>query len=320
MEPPETHGETTVPPPILPLRSATAFLVVVALSLVLSATGATAAPDPAPTPSATASVDPPPGDLSPETAPVFLLPDRAGPPLAEPRIYDVSHPQCGGTLPGAVISGIVGVDGGRVRRPNPCLDLLITWAASGSRPKPAYYLNTANPGPLLSQFWPSGSASPRACAADYPANDTPDCAYDYGWNSAADSWARAVRAANQAGAGSPVASSWWLDVETGNTWQSLVAGGSPSAYANDTAALQGTVDFLRAQGVADVGVYSTRRQWAQITGGASLGGLPVWYAGTGSLEAALRHCGEGWSFTGGPVILVQHSVGDFDANERCSAN
>jgi GH25 family lysozyme M1 (1,4-beta-N-acetylmuramidase) len=114
-----------------------------------------------------------------------------------------------------------------------------------------------------------------------------------------------------------VASTWWLDVETGNSWESAQAGDSPTSQANNAAALLGTVDYLRGQGVQQIGVYSTRQQWSEITGGAAMRGLPVWYAGTGTLDAAMTHCAPDGSFTGGPVRLVQHSLGDFDANEPC---
>jgi len=306
----EFFGDT-VPARLSLLRALTAAVAVGAWTFAVPVTGAAASPEPSPAPSVWVQ------SPTSQPAPVFPSPDPERPPLARPRNYDVSYPQCGGTLPGSVSAGIVGVDGGRVREANPCLADLITWATRAADPDPDYYVNTANPGPLASHFWPSAAATPKPCAADYPANDSPGCAYDYGWNSAADSWARAGAAAAQAGAGSPVASTWWLDVETGNSWESVQAGDSPTSQANNTAALQGTLDYLSAQGVQNLGVYSTRRQWSEITGGATLGGLPVWYAGTGTLDSAMTHCAPAWSFTGGPVRQVQHSLGDFDANEPC---
>ena len=231
--------------------------------------------------------------------------------------YDVSYPQCGAALPARPLFGIVGVDGGRVLKANPCLSSLISWARTATDPAPAYYVNTANPGPRVSSFWPSGQQSPQVCAAAYPANDSPACAYDYGWNNAQDAYGRAVSAAATVGAPSPATATWWLDVETGNSWESLQYGASATYLANDTAALQGMLDALRAHGVATVGAYSTTSQWSQITGGASLGGIPVWYAGVGTLSQARSRCSAAYSFTGGAVTLTQYASGGFDADWRC---
>ena len=41
-------------------------------------------------------------------------------------------------------------------------------------------------------------SSVKVCAAAYPANDSTACAYDYGWNAAKDSYARAATAASSA--------------------------------------------------------------------------------------------------------------------------
>lgn len=245
-------------------------------------------------------------------------PDRdKAPKAAVATGYDVSYPQCGTALPAQPTFGIVGVDGGRVLKPNPCLTALVTWARTAVDPAPAYYVNTANPGPRVSAYWPAGQASPRPCATSYPANDSTDCAYDYGWNAASDAFGRAVVAAAQAGAPDPASGTWWLDVETGNSWETLQYG-LTSAYAeNDTAALQGMVDHLRSHGVQTVGAYSTSSQWTQITGGATLGGLPVWYAGVGSLATAQSRCAPASSFTGGPVVLAQWASGGYDADWVC---
>ena len=150
-----------------------------------------------------------------------------------------------------------------------------------------------------------------------PANDSQACAYDYGWNAAADSFSRAAAAAATAGAPDPSTATWWLDVETGNSWESLQYGSSPTYVGNDTAALQGMVDQLRAHGVSTVGAYSTALQWTQITGGASLGGIPVWYAGVGTQAQAQARCSSVYSFTGGSVSLTQYTSGGFDADWRC---
>ena len=109
--------------------------------------------------------------------------------------YDISYPQCGGPFPASPAFGIVGVNGGRVFSPNPCLGTgavmaELAWAGGTSV---QLYANTGNPGPALSTHWPTGQTSPRACnTATSPGADTADCAYDYGWNGAADSYQAAV--------------------------------------------------------------------------------------------------------------------------------
>jgi hypothetical protein len=243
--------------------------------------------------------------------------DKAPKPVATPTGYDVSYPQCATALPSRPKFGVVGVDGGRVLKPNPCLTKLITWARTATEPAPSYYVNTGNPGPRVSSYWPNGQQEPKVCADSYPANDSQECAYDYGWNAAADSFGRAAAAAATAGAPDPSTATWWLDVETGNSWESLQYGSSPTYLANDTAALQGMADQLRARGVSTVGAYSTTSQWTQITGGASLGSIPVWYAGVGTLAQAQSRCSSAYSFTGGSVTLTQYASGGFDADWRC---
>src|SRR5712691_9255677 len=111
------------------------------------------------------------------------------PNRSAPRGYDISWPQCGAAYPASPAFGIVGVNKGIVFSPNPCLASEVTWAGGS---KAQLYANTGNPGPALSTHWPKGQTSPRFCD---PANaDTADCAFDYGYNAAADSYADAVAA------------------------------------------------------------------------------------------------------------------------------
>lgn len=234
--------------------------------------------------------------------------------------YDVSHPQCAAPLPAAASFAIVGVNGGKVFGANPCLAKQIAWAyARGT--VPAYYANTANPGPLLSSHWPSGQRYPEVCEPDYPANDSAACAYDYGWNAAADSYSNAYAAAQEAygaGAAEPDGE-WWLDVEAGNTWAALEYGPTLQTWANDVAVLRGAVDYLTTEArVRHVGFYSTALQWDAITGGtAAFAAHPVWLAGADSLATAISSCGPSYSFSGGAVTLVQYLQDGYDANYRC---
>ncbi len=224
-------------------------------------------------------------------------------------VYDISYPQCDARYPRDPAFGIVGVNGGIVFSPNRCLASQIVWAGAGAQ----LYANTANPGPQLSTHWPTGQTTPRTCSAGSP--DTLDCAYDYGWNAAADSYRTAVDAyvaLGQAPAGAtrtPTAKTWWLDVETGNSWR--------NDSARNVAVLQGAVAYLKSVEVAGVGFYSTGYQWGQITGGSQAFAVHAsWVAGAQTLRTAKRFC-SGSGFTGGPIVLTQYIVSGFDADYRC---
>jgi hypothetical protein len=175
------------------------------------------------------------------------------------------------------------------------------------------YANTGNPGPELSSRWPIGQSSPRVCSAQNP--DSADCAYDYGWNAAADSYAAAVRAyvslgwAAPGATRTPVANDWWLDVETANSWR--------LDTSLNVAALQGAVAYLESVGAASVGFYSAPFMWEEITGGTTaFAGHATWVAGASTLKGAQARClGDG--FTGGGVALAQFPYKGFDGNIRC---
>jgi len=232
-------------------------------------------------------------------------PDRGGGGKAS-RGYDISWPQCGTPYPVNPAFGIVGVNRGIVFSPNPCLASQITWAGGTTA---QLYANTGNPGPALSSHWPIGQTSPRTCSAANP--DTADCAYDYGWNAAADSYATAAAAWAALGlAASPAASRWWLDVETVNSWR--------TDTQLNVAALAGAVAYLESAGVTNLGFYSTTYQWGVITGGTSaFAAYPSWGAGAPNERVAKSHCRSTPGFTGGSLALVQYPFGGFDANVAC---
>jgi hypothetical protein len=258
------------------------------------------------------------GPLSPARADSPLPPD-----ISPGTGYDVSHPQCGVSLPTGAAFVVIGVNAGRVFTTNPCLDEQTTWAYD-SVTTPSYYANTANPGPLLSDHWPSGQTFPRACDATYPENDSAGCSYDYGWTAAQDSYNDAWYStlATYGEAAAKPNGDWWLDVETSNSWQTLQAGPtSPEqAQLNASAALEGAVAYLSTvAGVRQVGFYSSPAQWDQITGGTGdrFAAYPVWLAGAGDRASALAHCDPSQSFTSGAVAMAQYREGEFDANVRC---
>jgi hypothetical protein len=237
---------------------------------------------------------------------------------ATPCWYDISYPQCGRPFPTNAEFGIVGVNKGIVFITNPCLgtgDGLPELAWAGGV-KAQLYANTGNPGPALSSRWPDDQASPRQCNTPaVPGSDTVDCAYDYGWNAAADSYRAAASAYVSLGLASPGATStpspnvWWLDVEINNSWRTDVT--------LNMAVLGGSVAYLQSMNTAGIGFYSTQYQWNQITGGTSVfSAYPSWVAGASSARQAVTNC-SAKGFTGGRVALAQYSAGGFDADLLC---
>ena len=244
--------------------------------------------------------------------------------------HDVSYPQCAasgstatvvGPLGGAF--GIVGVTGGRPFSSNSCWGAEYGWAA-GRAYQAGLYMNTANPAPLSTHYWPvSGTRDPALCANSASTTD-PGCAYDYGWHAAAD----ALSTARSAVAGAATVP-WWLDVESANSWN-----GNGSANAAD---LQGAVDYLRTAGAPSVGIYSSGGDWGAITGGYGVADAaiyqaawanefvplfpmslsPTWVAGAGSTTTATSTCGTA-AFTGVRPALAQYADGTgYDADLVC---
>ena len=242
--------------------------------------------------------------------------------------HDVSYPQCTSTgastttvagLGGAF--GVVGVTGGRPYGANSCSTSEYTWASSLPN-APGLYMNTANPAPTSSFYWPVSGASDPVLCIDASSRTDPGCAYDYGWHAAADALTNQARNISTA-----LTATWWLDVETGNSWN--------GDGASNAADLQGAVDYLRNQGIAAVGIYSTSYQWQTITGGYSatntyasrwaseftpmypMTDAPVWVAGVGTLSSANTACASA-GFAGGPVWLAQYADGSgYDADLAC---
>lgn len=256
----------------------------------------------------------------------------AGPALAGAPAgatgHDISYPQCGAAFPVPGAFGIVGVNNGRVYSANPCLAEQAVWAASTGNP--ALYVNTANPGPV-SAYWPApGSKQPVPCR-DTTVETDMGCAYDYGWNAAIDALITADQAVQ---AFKPRSVTWWLDVESANSWTDV-----PKA---NVAALQGFADRLRVGGVPSVGIYSVPSAWDAITGGFTKSNAasyrsawasafspqyplelsPVWRAGVGNVDDANAACSVA-SFTGGPLLLQQHfddtSGTRYDGDVQCAA-
>ena len=267
--------------------------------------------EPTPTPQATPAPQlpqirrepgPPPGP-TPRPAPT----PRVG--ASDPVGIDVSWPQCNDDLPGSFGFAIVGVNRGRTFSENGCLAAQLAWAG----PDADLYLNTGNPGPEHSRFWPTGQAEPVTC--EERDDDTLECAYLYGWNAAADAYARVLAAqvsldwADADDERVEGDATWWLDVETANSWR-----GDRSL---NVAALHGAVDFLESMDVEGVGFYSTPLLWWRVTHGTDdFADYPAWHAGARNRADAEERC-DGTGFTGGELRMVQWVEDGLDRNIRC---
>jgi hypothetical protein len=260
-----------------------------------------------PTPSPQASTDNP--RQRPITPPRHPTPEPAG-----PLGLDVSWPQCNDELPEAASFAIVGVNRGRTFSQNDCFVAQLEWAGRDAD----VYLNTGNPGPHLSAFWPSGQVEPRECnTRTTRGDDTHDCAYLYGWNAAADGYARVLDAfigldwADEDAERVPGEATWWLDVETANSWR-----GDKSL---NVATLQGAVDYLESMEVAEVGFYSTPLLWWRVTRSTdAFESYPAWHAGARSEAQARNRCDHD-AFTGGELRMVQWVEDGIDNNLLCEA-
>lgn len=189
---------------------------------------------------------------------------------------DISWPNCNASVP-SVTFGIVGVTDGQGYSTSPCIAKEAAHFTNLS-----LYVNTG---------WYNKSSHinytyPKMCVQ----GDWNCLAYNYGYNAGL----YALNAAQSAGVSS---ATWWLDVETSNTWNSDVVQNQNS--------LQGEYDALAANGITTTGVYSTTTQWNTITGGWQ-NNWPSWGATTWTTpKQALTYC-TGHQFTGGPSYLMQY--------------
>jgi hypothetical protein len=245
--------------------------------------------------------------------------------------YDISYPQCGTKLPTGQYFSIVGVNGGKAATTNPCLADQLSWANTSqpgsTQPKVQLYVNTANPGEVISQIttWPTNNTDETGYTTTNPygtcggLNDLA-CSWQYGWNRSVEANVdRFVPAAQQVAGLNQSASAytWWLDVETGNTWES----GSPEALARNTAALEGFAAYYQSKGAA-VGLYSTATQWNTITGStvsstSNLNGLANWRPSGSTLNNAISNCSVAPLTANGSISLTQYVQQNLDKNHSC---
>ncbi|MCZ2818452.1 hypothetical protein [Modestobacter sp. VKM Ac-2984] len=258
--------------------------------------------------------------------------ERRGATVQSTVGYDVSHPQCGQTLPDDAAFAVIGVNGGIATTENRCLADQWEWANESSgavpaQPRAQLYVNTANPGEVREQVttWPRlGVNRYGVCDGDNSAA----CSYEYGVDRAENDVRIVLDTLGDAspGAGDIAVESradlvglrWWLDVETMNTWQTDGA----AAQRNNRATLEGMTDHLESVG-GRVGLYSTGYQWGEIVGDvpswSSLHGLDSWLAGARSLSGAVANCSDAPLVDGGRVIMTQYVEDDLDHNHSCVA-
>jgi hypothetical protein len=212
--------------------------------------------------------------------------------------YDVSYPNCTGTLPSSAAFGIVGVTDGHAFTQNPCFAREYTWAGTNMATPASAYMNLNE---AIGTTASDGATGPKGTCAK---SDKACYAYNYGYNAAAAAY---DYAANNLPAGAAMPTTWWLDIETANSWSAKT-----SLNRMD---IQGAIDSLSGRGSA-VGIYSTPAMWKTITG-AWQNGLPAWVAASTGTTAttAISFCGTG--FTGGPVWLVQYASGGSDHDYAC---
>jgi cell division septation protein DedD len=218
---------------------------------------------------------------------------QSSPYPAGGRGHDISFPQCNRPLPHIEAFAVIGVTGGRPFTSNPCLFNEYAWATLAPT-APSLYMN------ISGAFGSNADAGNSGPAGNCQPGDTPCIAYNYGFNAAHDAHAHA----SSAGVASQT---WWLDVETANSWW------SETAY--NQRVIQGAHAFFALSGLT-VGVYSTNYQWNLLMGSYSPG-LPVWYATAAGYAGAPAYCANFYDFAGGGVLLVQYYGGDFDADYAC---
>ncbi len=269
-------------------------------------------------------------------APVAAAPS---PGTTDPVGNDVSWPQCDKTLPNSTAFAIVGVNGGLANNTNPCLFAQLAWAEGATKtsggttqPKVALYVNTANPG-HSGLWWPASNINDDGAVVPNPYGlcepESPGevegpvnraCSYMYGYVMAY----RDAKRIGARGAGYPGPASyfWWLDVETGNSWQTGTSSNpdldGPSLNRAD---LEGMVAYFKSITGPRVGIYSTGYQWGAIAGTVPstslLAGLPSWLAGAKTLRGAKSNCSSPSLTPHSRVSVTQYVSAGLDYDYSC---
>jgi hypothetical protein len=208
---------------------------------------------------------------------------------------DISWPQCDKPLPAIPQEtfGIVGVNNGETFTMNPCFRQEWNWMKGGHAGPPSVYINVN---------YGSSTEGYSQCTAE----DAACGAYDFGYKAAEFAYTRANYETNGE---SLKASTWWLDVETMSTWN--------DNQQLNARVVAGAIDYLQTTG-HKIGVYSTRRQWNEITGGYNPGaGIGNWVAGADGLQDYSLCSASFWA--GAPVWLIQflNFRRDLDEDHSC---
>jgi cell wall assembly regulator SMI1 len=108
---------------------------------------------------------------------------------------------------------------------------------------------------------------------------------------------------------------WWLDIETGNTWDSS-AGGQQRNLAD----IEGMVAYFRSIST-EAGIYSTSYQLGQIAGtiptSSPINNVMSWIPGARSLSGAQANCSLAPLTSGGKVVITQWFGRTFDQDYSC---
>lgn len=236
---------------------------------------------------------------------------QARPVSTTPTGNDISYPQCGKSYPSGQAFAVVGVNGGKASDFNPCFSSQWAWAQTStggtSQPSAQLYINTGNPGDVLAQYdvtdWPTSSveADPYGTCAGTWTDDLP-CSWEYGYE-------RAQADLSFVGVSG---GSWWLDIETANSWT--------SDPAKNQASLEGMVYALQ-QAQATVGIYSSSGAWSSLFGAVAtsspLYSLPEWRPGARTLSKAKSNCGLAPFEGDGTVEVTQYVSTNLDYDYAC---
>lgn len=247
----------------------------------------------------------------------------SGSTTTAPLGIDISYPQCGKTVPKTQTFGIVGINGGIATTTNTCLKEQLVWVNKSvggtSQDKVQLYVNTANPGGLNTSSWPKTGITLNPYGT-CDGSDSLACAWQYGWNRASeDVTIRFIPEATKAGINTdPSTYTWWLDVETMNTWK------APTSSFNtqsNVAVLEGMTEHFKSVN-GKVGLYSTGYQWGQIVGTSvsttsNLNGLKNWRPGGANLSTAKQACSASSLTPGGIVVLTQFVSKNLDYDYSC---
>ncbi|HSW85007.1 MAG TPA: hypothetical protein VLF79_00120 [Candidatus Saccharimonadales bacterium] len=216
---------------------------------------------------------------------------QSSPTMIKQNVIDISWPNCAIKYAGSNF-GIVGVTGGLDFHPNKCLFEETQLFESYS-----LYMNTGYPG-ADNKHARSYIHTPKACSS----TDNLCHAYNYGYNAAT----YAIKYSNSQ---SVHTFTWWLDVESSNSW-------TDNSLQN-RAVLAGMVDSIKNNTfLTNIGYYSYPGQWNNITGHWQ-NGYPGWVAtGTASPTAAKESCSRP-GFTNGTIWISQYTT-NLDENIVCS--